>query len=83
MPREEGPSPEDLARFGDAAERETGFCPDCGAEIWDQADVCPKCFTYLGGRVASKPPFNQWLKDRWKTFVVIAVILAMVAVFVL
>jgi hypothetical protein len=49
-PRDEGPSPEDLRRFGSA----TAYCPDCRAEIWDQADVCPKCYAYLGGDTARR-----------------------------
>ncbi len=40
----EGPSAQDLDRFGD----EVDPCPNCGAMIYDQAEICPKCGWYLG-----------------------------------
>lgn len=44
----------DRARF----ESETAFCPECGAEIYDAADVCPKCFTWIDGETTRRP-FSQ------------------------
>lgn len=35
----EGPSAEDLDRFGD----EFRTCPRCGEQIYDQAEICPHC----------------------------------------
>lgn len=35
----EGPSAEDLHRFGD----EMTVCPSCGSEIYDQAELCHVC----------------------------------------
>jgi hypothetical protein len=35
----EGPSPEDLARFGD----EYKICPACRNEVYDQVELCPVC----------------------------------------
>lgn len=35
----EGPSAEDLERFGS----QFRSCPACGAEVYDQAEVCPEC----------------------------------------
>ena len=35
----DGPSPEDLERFGD----EHKDCPTCGASIYDQIEMCPHC----------------------------------------
>ena len=67
---DEGPSSDDLDRFGgDAA-----HCPECGAEIWDQAECCPSCNAYIVGGTLSKPPLEHWLKQRWVT--VIAILLA-------
>ena len=34
---------------------ETAFCPECGAEIYDAADVCPKCFTWIDGETQRRP----------------------------
>jgi hypothetical protein len=35
----------DRARFSS----EKGFCPECGEEIYDAADICPKCFSWIDG----------------------------------
>ncbi len=35
----EGPSRADLERFGD----EFRACPECGADVYDQAEICPRC----------------------------------------
>ncbi len=40
----EGPSAQDLDRFGD----EMDSCPNCGAMIYDQAEMCPQCGWYFG-----------------------------------
>jgi hypothetical protein len=70
--RDEGPSDEDLARFGD----ETGFCPDCGARVWDQADVCPVCFAYIGGETSRRPRAVSAHRRIVVTLVVIALLLS-------
>jgi len=61
MSRDEHPSSEDLERFGG----DTALCPECGAEVWDEADVCPKCFAYLGGdtfrRSRIPPAVRMWI----------------------
>ena len=41
----------DRARF----DSDTAFCPECGAEIYDAADVCPKCFTWIDGETRGRP----------------------------
>lgn len=72
---DEGPSIQDIERFG----HEQAYCPDCGAEVWDQSDVCPKCFAYLGGDTLSRPPLDTWLRRRWTLLVILALIIAMLA----
>ncbi len=42
---DEDPSSEDLERFGG----ETAFCPACGAQMWDQAEICPRCGAWTAG----------------------------------
>ena len=42
----DGPSPEDLERFGS----ELRTCPECGSDVYDQAEMCPVC-----GRALSQP----------------------------
>lgn len=36
---DDGPSADDLARLG----HEGGYCPACGAEVWDDSQQCPAC----------------------------------------
>lgn len=35
----EGPSADDIDRFGS----DTRLCPECSAEVWDEASICPDC----------------------------------------
>lgn len=72
-PRDEGPSAEDIRRFGG----EDAYCPDCGARVWDQADVCPTCYAYLGGDTSRHRPLERWWRGRWTLLVVLAVIAGM------
>ena len=69
---DEGPSPEDLERFSDA----TAYCPDCGAEMWDQAEICPACGAAVGGGTLSRPPLEHWLRRRWLILVAMAALAA-------
>jgi hypothetical protein len=74
MPVDEGPSPDDLRRF----DRDTGYCPACGAAVWDQAEVCPKCREYLGGETLARPPVEHWFRQRWFVTVAIIVLIAFI-----
>jgi uncharacterized membrane protein YvbJ len=65
---DEGPSPEDLERFGDDA---TGYCPACGEEIWDDVEQCPKCHAYIGGASSRRP---DEAAARRKIYAIIAVV---------
>ena len=63
-------SEEDIARFG--SECDAGYaCADCGADLYDDAEVCPKCGAFqmaedrAGARLRS--PF---LKSRVLTILV-------------
>lgn len=70
---DEGPSAEDLRRF---SAREA-FCPDCGAGIHDQADVCPKCYAYLAGETSRFRPVERDLRGRFIALTVVALILVL------
>ena len=77
MPRrDEGPSPEDLRRFGEEAET-WGYCPECGAKVYDDADVCPKCFAWITGRTLHKPPEDLALQKKVRQVVVFFTLLTM------
>ena len=41
------PTDEDVDRFSG----ETGFCPDCGEEIWDEAWQCSHCGSVVEDRI--------------------------------
>ena len=69
---DEGPSPEDLRRFSG----ETGFCTECGAEVWDGAEVCPSCGAPLAGDTSSRHPIEGLLGRRWLALVAVIVLLA-------
>ena len=70
---DEDPSDADVERFGD----ETAYCPDCGARVWDEADICPKCHAYIGGQTLSRPPTEHGLRKRWLAVIAIILLLAM------
>jgi len=63
----------------DDTSADTAFCPECGAEIYDAADVCPKCFTWLNGETSRHPPHRRRAWDRWAKLVV-GVLIAALAV---
>ncbi len=69
----EGPSADDLRRFA-AGE---AYCPDCGAEIHDQAEVCPKCYAYLGGDTSRFRPVERDLRGRFIAITVVVLILVL------
>ena len=54
---------------------DVAYCPECGAEIIDDADICPKCFTWIDGTTHSKP---SKLKRSLHTVVVVLLIVAAV-----
>jgi predicted RNA-binding Zn-ribbon protein involved in translation (DUF1610 family) len=74
MTTDEGPSPEDRARFG----RDTGYCPECGEEIWDQAPVCPACGSFIEGATTSRKPIESWFRQRMIIAVAVVALLAFV-----
>ena len=69
---DEDPSPEDIERFSG----ETGFCPDCGEEVWDQAGQCPSCGAFLAGQTATRHPVEGGLRRRWMVLVAVIALLA-------
>jgi hypothetical protein len=72
---DEGPSDEDLDRFGEDSPVADARCPDCGAAVWSEADVCPKCYAFLDGDAPR--PTRGFFARRWRTLVVVLLIFAM------
>jgi predicted amidophosphoribosyltransferase len=70
--RDEGPSEEDLERL----DHDAAYCPACGAEVWDMAEVCPQCQAHLGGNTASRSPLAREWRTRWAVVIAIALVIA-------
>jgi hypothetical protein len=74
--RDEGPSEDDLRRYGvDApgAEEAVVYCPDCGAGMHPDADICPKCFCYIDGTRLRRPPLHERAR-RNRTLLIVAIL---------
>lgn len=72
-PQDEDPhEAADRARFSS----EKGFCPECGAEIHDAADICPKCFSWIDGATHRK---RTPLSAGFRTIVVGAILAALLS----
>lgn len=74
----EGPSPEDIARFGadDDADDLSVTCPACGAGVYLDLTACPRCGADMGGaRPARVGRIPSWVVKG----AVVLVILAMLA----
>jgi hypothetical protein len=72
--QDEGPSDEDIERFGDETPKADALCPDCGTSVWSEADICPKCYAFLGGEAA--PARRGMFAAHLKAIVVWALIIA-------
>lgn len=79
---DEGPSEEDLRRFGDD---QSGYCPECGAEIWDDAPACPSCGTWIEGNTRSRTPEEREERARFTRVIVVllAILLSGVIAFLM
>jgi len=62
--RDEGPSEEDIRRYGHESDPDGArvFCPDCGAEMHHDAEICPKCFCFTGSDALRRHPGRERLR---------------------
>ena len=67
--KDEGPLDEDLDEFGDDTASTTAPCPECGAEIYDDAEWCPSCRQYITRRTSEWSPRPLW----WVALAVVGV----------
>ncbi len=74
---DEGPSDADRLRFGDAG----GYCPECGRSVYDDADVCPGCGSWITGEVLAEPPSHREVRGRFRLTIIILVLLGFLSVF--
>ncbi|MAI67728.1 MAG: hypothetical protein CMJ26_07630 [Phycisphaerae bacterium] len=57
----EGPSEEDIERF---SSDDTGYCPHCGEEIWDDVTQCPACGSWIQGSASHRTLLENDLRKR-------------------
>ncbi len=62
MPVDEGPSEEDIERF---SKNETGYCPNCGEEIWDDANRCHACNEWFHTAPLHQDPITRDFNKKW------------------
>jgi uncharacterized protein (DUF983 family) len=70
--RDEHPSQEDIDRFSD----ETGFCPHCGEEIWDDATQCHACDTWIETGTVHDNPTTLFFKKKCSILIIIIILIA-------
>ena len=69
---DEGPSQDDADRF---SSHDTGYCPHCGEEIWDDATKCTECGTWLQEGVVHQNLEVRSFKKKFLVLVVVALLL--------
>ncbi len=77
--RDEGPSDEDIRRYGHEADPDGArvFCPDCGAPMHHDAEICPRCFCFAGDAAARRPPHHERRRRAILVGVTLLLVLAM------
>jgi|TARA_B100000959_G_scaffold283736_1_gene353407 hypothetical protein len=68
----EGPSQEDIERF---STHETGYCPHCGEEIWDDIQQCPSCNTWLQGGTVHQNPIHRAFKQKALALIILIILI--------
>jgi hypothetical protein len=71
---DELPSSEDMDQFS----HQTGYCPECGEEIWDEAYACPHCDAVVEGNVVGEGMSREGARIGFRTVLVLVTILVVV-----
>lgn len=64
---------------GGAQARNTAYCPECGAEIYDAADICPACYSWIDGDTTRRPPRKHRFRKGGAQLVVWLLVAALLA----
>ncbi|MBT5137204.1 MAG: zinc ribbon domain-containing protein [Phycisphaerae bacterium] len=72
MYNDQGPSEDDIDRF---SQDETGYCPHCNEEIWDDAAKCPACGNWLHDGTRHEDQAVRYFKNKFVVCIVIALLL--------
>ncbi len=73
---DEGPGSEDLERFGDDVDV-MAYCPECGAEVYDDVVQCPACRQFIEGRARRSPPVTAAWQQRTTLLTVVLIVLGL------
>ena len=73
----EGPSQEDIERF---SSDESGYCPHCGEEIWDDVSQCTACGEWIQGNTSHRTPVENEFR---KKMIILIIALALGAFVIL
>ena len=79
-PRNEEPSTEYIARFGDEGSQ-VGWCPECGEEVWDEAESCQVCGEWIAGKILRRPPAAQAFQRRLMILITVVTLIAFILIF--
>ena len=74
---DEDPTDDDVDRFSG----QTGFCPDCGLEIWDEAWQCPHCGEVVENRIrreGGSDPASRQISSRAILLVIAALVVILI-----
>ena len=77
MPVDEDPSPDDIERFS----RGDAYCPECGGEISDLADICPHCGAWLPRGPERRHPEAAAMRRKMIIIITIATLIAFLGLF--
>jgi predicted amidophosphoribosyltransferase len=72
MTYDEGPSQEDIDRF---SHNETGYCPNCSEEIWDDTNKCPSCGAWLTEGALHQTPTTRAFNKKFLIIIVMVILL--------
>ncbi len=75
---DEGPSDADLERFN---QEHDGYCPECSAIVYDDAEFCPQCGAQIGGRIMPKPRVEREAQRRLTLIVTVVILLGFLSWF--
>ena len=70
--RDEDPTDEDVARFSKPSS--VRRCHECGADVSEVSDICPKCRAYQFDEDENQPARRRPRQQAWKFALVIAVL---------
>jgi uncharacterized membrane protein YvbJ len=73
LPLDERPSQEDIERF---SKDEMGYCPNCGDEIWDDANHCNSCGEWVSGNTLHQDPVTRSVNKKLILMITVLVLIA-------